>query len=180
MNAQAPIKQRKKKKPHTPAIPTEWDRGADGPAARARPQLVEGRGELNPKTGKVENPNNVRGVRYLTVAGLYHARGLISARQLRAADALRQAWEQKDRSPPAIQEAKVDHSPKPDDRTAMVVDRAMKYVRMSKHVPEKYAAFINHVARDDKHITSMPGYRRGVYMDRLRLGLDEMADRMGY
>ena len=164
--------------PYTP--PSTWDRGTMGPANQARPKLVEGRGEIDPDTGEVINPNNVRGVRYLTVAGLYHARKLISDRQLRAADALRQAWEQKDRSPPAIQEVKVDHSPKPDDRTAMVVDRAMMYVKVSRHIPAKYAAFINHVARDDLHITSMAGYRRGVYMDRLRLGLDAMADSMGY
>ena len=157
---------------------TAWDLGAAGSANRKQ-LITEERGELNVETGKIINPNGVTGVRRLSVASLYCRKGLLTTRQSAAAHKLLLAWEQKDRSPPAIQEAKVDHSPKPDDRTAMLVDRQMEYVKVSKHVPAKFAPFIHWVARDDKHLTSMPGYRRTVYMHRLRTGLDLMADSLG-
>ena len=155
-----------------------WDHGASGPANRKQ-LITEERGEMNIETGKIINPNNVTGVRRLSVAALYCRKGLLTTRQSAAAHKLLLAWEQKDRSPAAIQEAKVDHSPKPDDRTAMLVDRQMEYIKVSRHVPPQFAPFINWVARDDKHLTSMPGYRRTVYMDRLRKGLDLMADNLG-
>jgi hypothetical protein len=156
----------------------EWDHGATGPANKAQ-LMTEERGEMDVKTGKLRNPNRVTGARRLSVAQLYERKGLLTVRQLSAAHRLLLAWEQKDRSPAAIQEAKVDHSPKPDDRTAMLVDRQMEYIKIGRHVPQQFAAFVNWVARDDRHITSMPGYRRSVYMDRLRKGLDMMADSLG-
>lgn len=160
-----------------PAVP--WDHGATGQANRVH-LVTEPRGEIDPNTGKTINPNNVHGVRRLTVPGLLHRRGKLTTRQFLAADALRAAWEQKDRSPPAIQQVRVDCSPKPDDRTAMVVDRAMAYARIAKHVPAKYAAYVNHVARDNRHLKSLPGYRTGcAYMERLQKGLDMLADKLG-
>lgn len=158
--------------------PCPWDMGADGPANRVG-LVKENRGEVDHETGQRMKHNGVVGVRRLSVAGRYLAHGLLTRRQFEAADQLRKAWEQKDRSPPAIAEVKVDHSPKPDDRTAIIVDRATAYVRVSRFVPKQYAAYINHVARDDRHIGSMAGYRRKVYMDRLRKGLDMLADNMG-
>ena len=155
-----------------------WDHGASGKANRTRLQ-VEERGDMDPNTGKIINPNGVTGVRRLSVAGLYHKRKLLTHRQFRAADTLLQTWEQKDRSPPAINEVKVDHSPKPDDRTAMVVDRAMAYVKITKHIPPQYARFINHVARDDLLISKMRDYSP-LHMRWLRIGLDKMADNMGF
>ncbi len=156
----------------------DWDHGATG-AANQKQMMTEERGEVDPKTGKIKNPNGVTGARRLSVAQLYERKGLLTTRQSAAAHELLLAWEQKDRSPAAIQEAKVDHSPKPDDRTAMLVDRQMKYIKISVHIPPQFAPFINWVARDDKHLTSMPGYRRVAYMDRLRKGLDLMADSLG-
>lgn len=160
-----------------PAYP--WDMGADGPANRA--MLVrEERGEVDPKTGKVRNPNEVYGVRRISVAAQYLLDGHITKRQFAAADQLLKAWEQKDRRPPAINEAKVDSSPKPDDHTIIILDRAWKYAHVAMCIPAKYAAFIVHVARDDRHLSSMPGYRRdGTYMRRLRDGLDMLADNLG-
>lgn len=156
----------------------DWDHGATGPANKAQ-LMTEERGEMDVRTGKLRNPNRVTGARRLSVAQLYERKGLLTVRQSSAAHKLLLAWEQKDRSPAAIQEAKVDHSPKPDDRTAMLVDRQMEYIKVSSHVPQQFAAFVNWVARDDRHITAMHGYRRGVYMDRLRKGLDLMADSLG-
>lgn len=159
--------------------PCPWDMGADGPANRA--MLVrEERGEIDPKTGKVRNPNEVYGVRRISVAAQYMLDGHITKRQFAAADQLLKAWEQKDRRPPAINEAKVDSSPKPDDHTIIILDRAWKYAHVAMCIPAKYAAFIVHVARDDRHLSSMPGYRRdGTYMRRLSDGLDMLADNLG-
>lgn len=156
----------------------DWDHGSTG-SANQKQMMTEERGEMDPKTGKIKNPNGVTGARRLSVAQLYERKGLLTMRQSAAAHKLLLAWEQKDRSPAAIQVAKVDHSPKPDDRTAMLVDRQMEYIKTSSHIPHQFAAFINWVARDDRHLTAMPGYRRVAYMDRLRKGLDLMADSLG-
>lgn len=55
--------------------PFPWDRGADGPAARAMESVTEQRGEIDPETGKEINPNGVTGVRRISVAENYHRNG---------------------------------------------------------------------------------------------------------
>lgn len=157
--------------------PAPWDMGATGPAANTPLRVVERRGDIDPETGKEINPNGIEGTRFLSVAELYFRRGKLTKRQFTAAELLAKAWEQKDRRPPAINGNRVDSSPKPDDRTAIIVDHVMAYVRIARHVPRRYAAFVNHVARDGKFLSSMPGYRKdGRYMDHLATGLDLLMD----
>ena len=156
-----------------------WDTGASGAANRVG-MIVEDVGDVDPETGEVINPNKIRRVRRLSVAAMYLRAGHLTDRQAAAADVLLKAWEQKDRRPPAINEAKVDASPKADDRTVMVLERAMRYVAVARLVAQSWEPYVMHVARDDRHISSMPGYRKGgPYMDRLRKGLDDLADRLG-
>jgi hypothetical protein len=157
--------------------PCPWDMGASGPAAQWAPSIIEERGEVDAQTGKMRNPNGVRGRRNISVAEDYHRRGLITARQLAAATALLVAWERKDRRPPAINANRVDSSPKPDDATAIIVDHAMAYVRLARLIPHSHAPWVLHVARDDRPLGSMPGYRRdGRAMERLAAGLEALAD----
>lgn len=157
---------------------SSWDHGATGPANRHN-LITEERGHMDEKTGKMVNPNGITGVKRLSMAQLYERRGLLTARQSAAAYRLLTAWEQKDRSPPAIQVAKVDHSPKPDDRTAMLVDRQMNYIKEARHVPRSHAKIINWVARDDQRLSAMPGIKFKAGIEALRVGLDMMADSMG-
>ena len=163
----------RKKKPYTP--PTTWDKGPDTPAAR-RMSVSESAGDIDPQTGKRVDPNAVRRRRRLCVAELYHRKGHITKRQFTAAMALLLAWERNQRGPAAIKEIQVDTSPKPDASIAITIDRISKYHAVARLIPKQYQAFVMHVARDNNHITSMPGYRRNVHMDRLRKGLDALAD----
>lgn len=158
--------------------PFPWDRGADGPAARAMESITEQRGEIDPETGKEINPNGVTGVRRISVAENYYRNGHLTKRQYTAAHALLVAWERKDLTPTLYAE-RVDSSGKPDDRTAILVDHQTAYIRVSRHVPKKYAKFVYHVARDDCKISTLPGYRKGNrFMEYLRTGLDILADNL--
>lgn len=57
--------------------PAPWDTGADGPANRARPHRVTERGETDPRTGKVINPNSVQGLAYLSAIDALVAAGAL-------------------------------------------------------------------------------------------------------
>src|SRR5574343_771695 len=138
MNAQAPIKQRKgRKKPHTPAMPTEWDRGADGQANRVG--LVEEPAvDIDPKTGKPEsNPNNVKRMRRVDMLELYHKRGIITARQWNAAEKLRSVFEATMQSPGWSDNDRVQSSPKPDHAVAIQIARIPRFHAIAKLVPER-------------------------------------------
>ena len=76
-----------KPKPQKPAKPRvtltapmpakAWDMGADGPAAKERHSVTTERGETDPVTGKVRNPNGVTGVRYLSAVDRLTAAGVL-------------------------------------------------------------------------------------------------------
>lgn len=167
---------KKTRQPYAP--PTTWDAGPDTPAAR-RMAIVEPAAEIDPATGSRINPNSVKRVRKISVCELYRRRGYLTKREADAADRLIKAWERNHRSPPAIKEIQVDHSPKPDAFIAIQIDRISKYTSIAKHVPNKYRPFVMHCARDDQHLMSMPGYRRNAYMVRLKRGLGLLADGLG-
>ena len=167
------MKKKKAGRPYTP--PTMWDKGPDTPAAR-RMTVTESAGDIDPQTGKRSNPNSVVRKRRISVAELYHRKKHLTKRQFTAAMALLIAWERNRRGPAAIKEIQVDTSPKPDASIAITIDRISKYHAVARLIPKRYEPFVMHVAREGKHITSMPGYRRNAYMDRLRKGLDALAD----
>jgi hypothetical protein len=128
--------------------------------------------------GRVVNPNGVRRAVRLSVAELYARRGQITRRQADAAAVLIRAYEANFRTAPAIKKVQVDTFPKPDEHIAILTDRASKYHAVARMVPAKARAYVMHVARDDRHITAMPGYR-SAYMDRLREGLEGLATALG-
>ena len=89
MNAQTPIRKRRKKAVTLSTMPTSWDGGATGPANRDRLR-EEPAPEFDPQTGKeTENPNNIRRNRRVDVVEVYAKDGLISRRELAAATNLR-------------------------------------------------------------------------------------------
>lgn len=128
--------------------------------------------------GKVVNPNGVRRAVRLSVAELYARQGHLTRRQADAAAVLIRAYEANFRTAPAIKAIQVDTFPKPDEHIAILTDRASKYHNVARMVPAKARAYVMHVARDDRHITAMPGYRP-AYMERLREGLEGLAEALG-
>jgi hypothetical protein len=124
------------------ATPTAWDLGATGPANRAGMALEE-RGEINPATGKRENPNNVQGVRRIDnievwhncFVGGKHNRAWITTEQYNAAIAYRDAFEATMRAPGTdYARPIVDSSPKPDHAVTIQMDRIARYERAARAI----------------------------------------------
>lgn len=164
------------RKPYTP--PTQWDTGPNTQAQR-RMKVVEDATWTDPETGKEVNPNGVRRARRLSVCETYRRQGLLSKRQASAAEAVLFAWERNQRTPPAIKKVNVDTSSKPDAHIAILIDRVSAYVWVIGKVPSDVRGLVEFVCRDDNFITALPGYRRSIDMQRLRVALDDLADEIG-
>lgn len=168
-----------RRKPYTP--PTQWDMGPSTSAARNL-TVVEERGDIDPKTGKRHNPNGVKGRRRVCWVELYGAKGSLSARQVKAGLALSAAFEQTQRSAPAVKKVQVDTFPKPDAHVDIMVNRMDAYHRIARHVPQKFRPFIDHVVLKNRPIRSMAGCSGGRsqqrYLERLADGLEILADRL--
>lgn len=164
--------------PKGPEPASVWDHGT-GTRAAGFLTVTEGRGERDLKTGRMHNPNNVTGRRRRDIIEFYRDRGLITDRQFKAARLLRISWERTMRSPPAIKAVQVDTTPKPDEFISITLDRIGSYHKIAKTIPKNARPYIDHVVMGNRHIGSMPGYRRRVYMRRLCKGLDRMADLLG-
>lgn len=144
---------------------------------------VEDRGDVDPKTGKRRNPNNIVGVRREAWIDRYLRRKKINDRQHKAAALLFCAWERTQRSPPAIKKINVDTFPKPDDNIALVIDRIGGYHKIARHIPKAGRAIIMHVVVENRPIRAMVGCTSGraesKFMERLRVALDDLADGLG-
>ena len=149
------------------------------PAAREDFAVIEQVGDVDPATGKIVNPNGVKRLRYADMLDVYHRKGTISDRGHLAATYLRDAWDRTQRSAPAIQEIKVDHSPKPDANIAIMVDRVSALVAVTMLIPRADAQLLHAVVC----CGNPPGwpYRGRRYaegLERLRAALDRLADRL--
>ena len=153
------------------------DLGMKTPAAQAG-AIIEDATWFDPDKGENVNPNGVKRARRLSVAETYERQGHLTKRQAEAAKTVLEAWEQNFRSPAPISGDRVDSSPKPDAHIAIQISRRSKYHQISKLIVT-YRPYVLHVARDDKFLTSLAGYRKdGRYMARLQEGLDALADRI--
>jgi hypothetical protein len=156
-----------------------WDHGADGQANR-KGLVVEERGEIDPKTGKVTNPNGVTGVRRVDLLDYWHKRGSISAAGFNAASALRDAFEATQKSPPCLPDNdRVQASPKPDHAVTIQIDRISRYHHLRKFVHPCDAHIIDRCVLGGEHPGKVYGaLRTRQGFDDLRDALDRMADRM--
>lgn len=109
---------------------TAWDLGASGPANRSG-LVIEPAGEINPTTGKIENPNNVIRARRVDMLEFWHRRGVISDRGYDVGVALRSAIEATQRAPGWPDNDRVQSSPKPDHAVTIQVDRLSKLALIS-------------------------------------------------
>lgn len=154
------------------------DMGPDTPMQR-QGKVIEDVTHIDDNGEVQKSPNGMKRARRLTVADTYHRRGHLTKRQAEAAQTLLNAWECNFKSPPPSNGDRVDTFPKADQHITIKIDRISRYHQVARMV-STHRAFVMHVARDDLHLSSMPGYRRnGAYMTRLRDGLDALADALG-
>ncbi len=180
MNAQAPIKQKRRKKGVSlSTMPTSWDGGAMGQANRDRLR-EEPATEFDPQTGKeTPNPNGIKRNRRETWVDRYARKGKLSKAQAAAAANLYAAWAGlPNRDPLAALSDKVDGRGDVD-LLASTIDKRRAFYRMWRDVPDKAKPFVQHVVLDDLSIRSMNGCRDGHtelrYMARLQEGLDAIS-----
>ena len=172
---------KKKRKPHNPSAPTQWDMGT-GTRAATHLTVIEEAAEINPKTGKKHNPNGVKRRRRISWVEHYGRKGHLTREQVNAGLRLQEAFERTQRRPPALKKVQVDSSPKPDANIAIQCDRMDKYHRIARHIPTRYRPFIDHVVIHNRPIRAMKGCyngrQEGRYLERLAEGLQYLADRL--
>lgn len=181
------MKRAAKRKPHSPAMPTEWDMGAQGQANRIG-LVEEAATEFDPKTGKPEaNPNGIKRMRRVDMLERYHRLGLISTKGWNAAEKLRDAFEATMKGPGWPDNDRVQSSPKPDHAITIMVDRISRFHAINRLVPSEDVPVIDacvfHMnapgsavingARPYRHT----GHQKGV--QHLRDALDRLASAMG-
>ena len=156
-----------------------WDHGAAGQANRIG-LVIEERGELDPKTGKVQNPNGVTGARRVDLLDFWHKRGTITDNGLTAAKALRAAYEQTMKSPPALPDNdRVQSSPKPDHAIAIQIERISRFAHLMKMVPQADRPILSLCVLDGGHPSRLYGplkFREGFAL--LREALDRLYNAM--
>lgn len=160
--------------------PVPWDHGASGQANRIG-LIVEERGELDARTGKVVNPNRVTGARRVDMLEIYHKRGWITTRGYGAGELLRVAWLRTDMGTcaPWLRE-RVDSSPKPDEAVAVQIDRLSSLIRIARLIPAGDKAILDRVCRQGAGVGSLPQYRNVAHTAGIRHlsdALERLADR---
>lgn len=137
--------------------------------------IVEDAGEVDPATGRKQNPNGVTRARKRSVAEVYLARGYLDTTQANAAETLLRAYlAAQERGGRAIGIIRVDTSGAGDPMVERMTAVA-RWCEVEGLVPAAYAREVMHVARDDQPITTLRGYVRGRSMERLQQGLDLLA-----
>jgi hypothetical protein len=117
--------------------------GATGPANR-HGLVTEERGEIGPN-GKMHNPNQVKGVRRVDMLEFWHRHGTITTAGYNAACALRDAFEQTQRSPgTSFEQDRVDSSPKPDHAVTIQIDRVSKFHNVNRYLCAADAPLVHH------------------------------------
>ncbi|MDK8874394.1 MULTISPECIES: hypothetical protein [Paracoccus] len=156
---------------------SNWDHGAEGQANRIG-LVVEQRGEIDPKTGKMQNPNGVTGVRRVDLLEFWHRRGTISTEGFNAAEALRNAFEATMRGKAALPDNdRVQSSPKPDHAVGIQIDRISRFQALMRHVHPGDREIVTACVLDGRHPSSVYGalrVREGF--EHLRNALDGLAD----
>jgi len=156
---------------------SDWDHGAEGRANRIG-LVIEQRGEVDPKTGKVQNPNGVTGARRVDLLEFWHRRGSISTEGFNAAEALRNAFEATMRGKAALPDNdRVQSSPKPDHAVDIQIDRISRFQNLMGYVHSCDREIVTACVLDGRHPSHVYGplrVREGF--EHLRHALDALAD----
>ena len=155
-----------------------WDRGADGPANRIG-LVEEPRGEVDENTGKVKNPNGVKGVRRRLWIETYWHQGKITRGQLNVARELLDAHEGRKAQDP-LAAIKIDRQTGKPDPQAAAFDKRRKFHAMWAVVPLFARPVIEHVVINNRPLRAMAGCSSARsaerHLERLRKGLDMLRD----
>lgn len=157
-----------------------WDHGATGQANRIG-LVVEERGEVNPATGKVTNPNRVTGVRRVDLLAFWWGRGTISTGGYNAAVALRNAYDDTLRGPPALPENdRVQSSPKPDQSIDIRITRISRFSTLMRRVADEDREIVSACVLDGHHPSRVYGaLRTKDGFQHLRDALDRLHAAIG-
>ena len=158
-----------------------WDHGAMGAANRVG-LVVEERGELDPATGKVTNPNKVTGVRRVDLLEFWHSKGTISTGGYNAAVTLRDAYEATMRtgSPALPDNDRVQSSPKPDQAVTIKVHHISRFASLMRRVDSQDREIVSRCVLDGWHPSRIYGaLRTREGLDHLRAALDRLHVAMG-
>lgn len=171
---------RKRNVPVTMPV-SDWDHGAEGQANRIG-LVVEKRGDVDPDTGEVVNPNGITGARRVDMLEIYARRGWISTRGYNAGEMIRAAWlgTEKGRGNDWTRE-RVDSSPKPDASIAIQIDRMSALIRVSRLVPAEDERIVDCVCCQGNAIGQLREYRGSQHergKSHLRDALERLADRI--
>jgi hypothetical protein len=163
---------------HAVTLPQpSWDMGPDTEAQRAG-KVIEDARIWDADKERWVNPNGVKRARRIDLIESWANAGKVTERQLKAALALRVAYERTMRSPPAIQKIQVDTFPKPDANIAIIVDRIGAFADVMRYVPSGCRAAVECVVLDNRGVNGV-GYKGRAYargIELLREGLDAVAD----
>lgn len=159
-----------------------WDQGAMGPANRIGLK-TEGRGPRDAKTGKVVNPNGVKGVRRVDMLEIYHGRGWISDRGYTAGEQLRDAWAATQKGKGMDWSAeRVDSTSRPDATIDIQVERVSRLAQVTRCIQSGDEGILWAVVGEGRAIGHMPRYRAERHDEgrqHLCGALDRLADAMG-
>lgn len=171
---------RAKAKRDRATLPTPWDHGATGQANRIG-LVVEERGEVDPATGKVVNPNKVTGVRRVDLIEFWAQRGTISEGGATAAKALRSVYDDTLRGPPALPDNdRVQSSPKPDHAIDIQVERISRFARLMRLVADQDREIVTVCVLDGGHPARVYGATRTAEgFTHLREALNRLHAAMG-
>ena len=157
-----------------------WDRGADGPANRIG-LVEEDAVDLDPATGRRQNPNNVKRVRRVFWANVYARQGRITDRQLLTALELFVAAAGASRQDPlAAYGLKVDDFTGKKEPEAGKYDSRRRFREMWARAPLYTRPALEWVVVYNRSAASMPGAKSGQSVERrmryIRDGLDAIGN----
>lgn len=166
---------RNRKTPVTVAD-SPWDHGATGPANRLN-LVIEDRGEIDPETGKIVNPNSVKGARRVDLLAFWHRRGTITTAGFNAGEKLRNAYEATMKGTPALPDNdRVQSSPKPDQAVTIQIDRISHFDSLMRHVAKDDRRVIWECVLQGKHPGRLYGSLSAKYgLQMVRDALDRVA-----
>lgn len=169
---------KRKQRPITLPAAT-WDLGASGPAARARPQVIEDAADIDPETGEVRNVNGIKRARIVDMLEVWLKQEVITTAGYNFAVALRDAFEATQRAPGWPDNDRVQSSPKPDHAVTIQVDRHSRYHAVARFIhPADFPVIDYLVLRNKEHRAELGYFRHKASLAALGPALDRCAAAM--
>lgn len=168
-------------------LATRWEAdrlAAGGPGGRWRAGGTREVGARAREAALVEpvagDANGRQYRRRLSALERMQRRGSLTPWQAAAGEALAVAWEATERSPSLdLAQDRVDASPRPDQRTMILIEAQDRYARLAKVVPVAAWPLVYRVACLGVALPRRDGRQARRALELLRLGLDALALHLG-